>query len=68
MSYYMLPKNINDIIIKPFLYYDIISHSNKEINNTYTSYSLTHYCDVLKQQIEHLYTYQEKKEDKKKQE
>ena len=65
MSYYMLPKNINDIIIKPFLYDDIISHSNKEINNTYTSYSLTHYCDVLKQQIEHLYTYQEKKEDKK---
>jgi hypothetical protein len=34
----MLPKNINDIIIKPFLYDDIISHSNKEINNTYTSY------------------------------
>ena len=65
MSYYMLPKNINDIIIKPFLYDDVRKDTNKEINKPYMSYSLTHYYDVLKQQIEHLYTYQEKKEDKK---
>lgn len=63
MSYYMLPKNINDIIIKPFLYDDVRKDTNKEINKPYMSYSLTHYCDVLKQQIEHLYTYQEKKEE-----
>jgi hypothetical protein len=58
----MLPKNINDIIINPFLYDEIRSHENKESNKTYMSYSLTHYCDVLKQQIEHLYTIQNKKE------
>lgn len=65
MSYYMLPKNINDIIINPFLYQEIKSHSNKELNKTYVSYSLTYYCNILKQQIEHLYTIQDKKEYKK---
>ena len=64
MSYYMLPKNINDIIINPFFYNETISDTNKVSDKEIISYSLIHYYDVLKKQIKNLYNIQDIKEYK----
>lgn len=56
MSYYMLPKNINDIIIQPFFYNEMYNNNkitvSNECNTPYMSYSLINYYNVLKQQID----------------
>jgi hypothetical protein len=47
MSYYILPKNINDINVNP-------QYSN-ELSSPYVSYSLLNYYDEVKQQIDDMF-------------
>lgn len=47
MSYYILPKNINNIIVNP-------QYSN-ELPTPYVSYSLLNYYDEVKQQIDEMF-------------